>query len=315
MNAQTESKTAFFAADLQAFYQFLEIEKDYSPHTLSGYKRDLNTFVAFCQRNEISHWRQINHRHVRSFVAQAHRRGLGGKSIQRLLSSTRSLFNFLLRNEQLTQNPALGVSAPKSPRKLPEVLSPGELDHLMRLDDSDPLAVRDMAIMELFYGCGLRLAELIDLNLAKINWPEQTLDVIGKGRKQRIIPFGNKAGQALKKWLERRKDFVNENEPALFISNRGQRISASSVQQRLKKWAQLKGLERRMYPHLMRHSYASHLLESSHDIRAVQELLGHANLSTTQIYTHLDFQHLASVYDSAHPRAKRTGSAKKPKHR
>jgi len=300
----------FYETDLQSFYQFLKTEKRYSPHTLASYKRDLSRFAEFCQQTKITAWQQIDHQHIRSYVAQVHRKGLGGKSIQRSLSSIRSLFNFLLRNKKAKQNPALGISAPKSPRKLPEVLSPDDLDDLMRLDDTDPLAVRDMAMMELLYGCGLRLSELIGLNLNKIEWQQQILDVMGKGSKQRIIPFGKKALYALKKWLKLRDQYANENEAAVFISQRGQRISASSVQQRLKKWAQVKGLDRKLYPHLMRHSYASHILESSHDLRAVQELLGHANLSTTQIYTHLDFQHLANVYDSAHPRARKTTAEK-----
>jgi integrase/recombinase XerC len=296
----------FYETDCQLFYQFLKTEKRYSPHTLSSYQRDLNTFIEFCEQNKIKHWNEIDHQHIRSYVAQIHRKGLGGKSIQRSLSSIRSLFTFLLKNKKVKQNPAVGVSAPKSPRKLPEVLNPDDLDDLMRLDEKDPLAVRDMAIMELLYGCGLRLSELIGLDINKIEWQGQTLDVLGKGSKQRIIPFGEKARVALNKWIKKREHFVKEDEVAVFISQRGTRISASSVQQRLKKWAQHKGLDRRLYPHLMRHSFASHILESSHDLRAVQELLGHANLSTTQIYTHLDFQHLAKVYDSAHPRAKKS---------
>lgn len=294
-----------FETELQAFFKFLKSEKRYSPHTLSNYQRDLNGFVIYCNEIEISNWQAIDNQHIRSYVAKVHRQGLSGKSIQRLLSSIRSLFKFLLKHHKVKQNPAVGVIAPKTQRKLPEVLTPDDLNNLMQLDESDVLAVRDMAIMELFYGCGLRLSELVNLNLDKINWQDQTLGVTGKGSKQRIVPFGEKAQVALKKYLKHRVDFAKENEQAVFISQRGNRISASSVQQRLKKWAKAKGLDRRLYPHLMRHSFASHILESSHDLRAVQELLGHANLSTTQIYTHLDFQHLAKVYDSAHPRAKK----------
>jgi len=301
---------SLFDSELQAFFQFLKTEKRYSKHTLSSYQRDLNAFVQYCQQAELNGWQAIDHQHIRSYAAQVHRKGLSGTSIQRLLSSIRSLFKYLLKHRKVKYNPAEGVSAPKSLRKLPEVLTPDDLDNLMRLDEADPLAVRDMAIMELLYGCGLRLSELVELDLSKIEWQEQTLDVIGKGSKQRLVPFGNKALKALKKWIKNRSQFVNENEQAVFISQRGNRISASSVQQRLKKWAQVKGLDRSLYPHLMRHSFASHILQSSHDLRAVQELLGHANLSTTQIYTHLDFQHLAKVYDSAHPRAKT--KSKKP---
>lgn len=296
---------AFFDQDLSAFFQFLQTEKRYSEHTLKNYRRDIHGFLEYCNEIQLADWTEIDQQHIRSYVARVHRQGLAGKSIQRLLSSLRSLFRFLLRNSKLKLNPAVDVAAPKSNRKLPEVLSPDKLDHLMHLDGSDPLAVRDMAIMELFYGCGLRLSELVGLDLKKIDWQEQTLNVLGKGSKQRIAPFGDKARLAMQNWLKLRGQFTNEDEPALFVSQRGTRISASSVQQRLKKWAMKKGIDQRIYPHLMRHSFASHILESSHDLRAVQELLGHANLSTTQIYTHLDFQHLAKVYDAAHPRAKK----------
>ena len=291
--------------DLQSFFQYLTTEKRYSSHTLDNYQRDIKYFTEFCLSQSISDWPDIDTQHVRSFVSQMHRRGLSGRTIQRQLSSLRSLFRYLLRQHKVKQNPVAGVSAPKSPRKLPEVVTPDVLDQLMDLDLSDPLAVRDKGIMELFYGCGLRLSELVNLDLPDIEWSEQTLNVIGKGHKQRRSPFGEKARQALKHWLKIRNQFADESEQAVFVSQRGQRISASSIQQRIKKWARAKGIDQRIYPHLMRHSFASHILESSHDLRAVQELLGHANLTTTQIYTHLDFQHLAKVYDAAHPRAKK----------
>ena len=294
-----------FDSELQAFFQYLQSEKRYSEHTLKSYRRDISGFIEYCQAIEISSWHLIDSQQVRNYAAQKHRQGLSGKSIQRLLSSLRSLFKYLIKYQKLKTNPAVGVSAPKTLRKLPEVLSADDLNHLLTLDDSDPLAVRDMAIMELLYGCGLRLAELIDLNINQIDWQSLTLNVTGKGRKQRLVPFGKKAAQSLKKWFSKRKQYAAENEQAVFVSQRGSRISASSVQQRLKKWAKAKGLDRRLYPHLMRHSFASHILESSQDLRAVQELLGHANLTTTQIYTHVDFQQLAKVYDAAHPRAKK----------
>ncbi|HEY9050518.1 MAG TPA: tyrosine recombinase XerC [Gammaproteobacteria bacterium] len=293
-----------FDQELQDFFRFLQTEKRYSPHTLSNYQRDIQGFIVYCKQLELN-WLSIDNQHVRSYIAQVHRRGLSGKSIQRLLSSLRSLFRFLLKQRKVKHNPVVGVSAPKSPRKLPEVLTADTLDHLLSLDKDDPLAIRDMAMMELLYGCGLRLSELTGLDLNNIEWQGQTLNVLGKGRKQRRVPFGDKANVALKAWLKIRVSLAAENESAVFVSQRGQRISAGSVQQRLKKWALEKGLDRNVYPHLMRHSFASHILESSHDLRAVQELLGHANLSTTQIYTHLDFQHLAKVYDSAHPRARK----------
>lgn len=292
-------------SDLQSFFQYLKTEKRYSSHTLDNYQRDIKYFTEFCHGQLISDWPLIDSQHIRNFVSQMHRKGLSGKSIQRQLSSLRSLFRFLLKQHKVKQNPVAGVSAPKSVRKLPDVVTPDVLDHLMDIDLSSPLAVRDKAIMELLYGCGLRLSELVGLDLSSIQWPDQTLIVFGKGRKQRRLPFGEKAVEALRHWFQLREQFADETEQAVFVSNRGQRISPSNIQQRLKKWAREKGIDQRIYPHLMRHSFASHILESSHDLRAVQELLGHANLTTTQIYTHLDFQHLAKVYDAAHPRAKK----------
>ena len=299
-----------FAAELNEFYRYLQTEKRYSKHTLSNYQRDIRGFIAFCEQQDVQGWSAIDSQQVRDYVARVHRQGLAPKSIQRLLSSLRSLFNYLLRHHLIKRNPAQGVSAPRAARKLPEVLTPDQLDQLMNIVEDDPLAIRDHAMMELLYGCGLRLAELVSLNAADIDAPARSLRVTGKGRKQRLLPFGSKAEAALRAWLKQRDRLAAEQEPALFVSRRGTRISAASVQQRLKKWALAQGLEQNLYPHLMRHSFASHLLESSRDLRAVQELLGHANLSTTQIYTHLDFQQLANVYDAAHPRArKKPGSS------
>lgn len=294
-----------FDARLKDFYQYLQAEKRYSPHTLQAYRRDIQKFTDFCQQQHIDNWQQVDSLLLRQLVAQVHRQGLSGRSIQRFLSSLRSLFHYLLRHKHIKQNPLSGISAPKSPRKLPEVLSPDELDHLLSLDENDPLAVRDMAIMELFYGCGLRLAELVSLDLEQLSRGQTELKLTGKGNKDRRLPIGEKAHAAVQRWIKLRGQLAKEDEPALFVSKRGSRISKTAIAQRLKKWAAAKGMPQRIYPHLMRHSFASHILESSHDLRAVQELLGHENLSTTQIYTHLDFQHLAQVYDAAHPRAKK----------
>ncbi len=296
-----------FDEELNAFYRFLESEKHYSEHTLSAYRRDIEKLLVFCQQQGINSWQQLDNLHIRQFISQLHRQGLSAKSLQRLLSTLRSLFQYLLTHQYILKNPALGVRAPKASRKIPEVLSPDDLNHLLQLDESDPLAVRDMAMMELFYGCGLRLAELANLDVMQLD-NKKSIRFIGKGKRERQVPVGRKAQQAVRAWIKIRTQFAKENEKALFVSQRGTRISKSNIAQRLKKWAALKSLPQRVYPHLMRHSFASHILESSHDLRAVQELLGHKNLSTTQIYTHLDFQHLAQVYDAAHPRAK-----KKPK--
>jgi len=291
--------------ELARFYQYLESERRYSVHTLSAYKRDLRDLVSYCESQKITDWTSITEKTVRAFVSTQHRQGLSGRSLQRQLSSIRTLFNFLCKHKILSNNPALGIPAPKSAKRLPETLNVNQINTLLSNTDNDPLSLRDLAMMELLYASGLRLSELTNLNLTDINWQELSLTVIGKGQKQRKIPFGRQALKALKAWLKIRATMLKGDETAVFISNRGTRISNVSVQQRLKKWALKNGLDTSLHPHMLRHSFASHLLESSKDLRAVQELLGHANLSTTQIYTHLDFQHLAGVYDKAHPRSRK----------
>ena len=299
-----DSQASCLAEDLPRFYSYLEAERRYSPHTLSAYRRDIQAFLSYCEEKDVKTWSEIDESGVRQFVAKQHHKGLSGRSLQRQLSALRTLFNFLCRHQLATHNPAKGVPAPKVPKRLPNTLGVDQLNNLLSLPANDALACRDTAVMELLYGCGLRLSELTGLNLNDIDWQLQTLLVLGKGNKQRRSPFGGKAKKALKAWLKERSALVKTGETALFISRNGTRISNSSVQQRIKKWALQQGLDSKVYPHMLRHSFASHMLESSSDLRAVQELLGHANLSTTQIYTHLDFQHLAGVYDKAHPRSK-----------
>jgi integrase/recombinase XerC len=294
-----------FQPDLKDFYSYLESERRYSPHTLAAYGRDLNAFITFSQQRGIVDWTQMDDLHVRAFVASQHRKGLSGSSLQRQLASIRTLFNYLCRHHRTDTNPAQDVPAPRSARRLPETLSVDQLECLLAFPGSDALACRDRAVMELFYGCGLRLSELTGLELGDIDWQQSTVSVTGKGRKQRHVPFGSKAEVALKHWLQHRSGLAELDEKALFTSRSGKRISNSSIQQRLKKRAQQQGVGVSLHPHMLRHSFASHLLESCNDLRAVQELLGHANLSTTQIYTHLDFQHLAGVYDKAHPRSRK----------
>ena len=295
-------------ADLERFYSYLESERRYSTHTLAAYGRDLTTFIAFCGPG-LPGWEGIDEHRVRGFVASQHRKGLSGRSLQRQLSAIRTLFNFLCRHGLARRNPAQCIPAPKSPRRLPETVGVDQINRLLSLHCSDALSCRDLAVMELLYGCGLRLSELTGLDLGDIDWQQRTVLVSGKGRKQRLAPFGSKAEAALRRWIRERTTLLRSdqamNEQALFLSRRGDRISNSSIQQRLKKHASNLGVELSLYPHMLRHSFASHLLESCSDLRAVQELLGHANLSTTQIYTHLDFQHLASVYDKAHPRSRK----------
>jgi len=294
-----------FESDLKDFHHYLQSERRYSPHTLAAYQRDLAAFIAFGRERDICSWKHIDDLHVRAFVASQHRKGLSGTSLQRQLSSIRSLFNFLCRHHRAEKNPAQGVPAPKAAKRLPETLTVDQLEGLLAFPGDDDLACRDRAILELFYGCGLRLSELRGLDVGDVDWQQHTVSVTGKGRKQRHVPFGNKAEAALKQWLHHRSAQAELDVKALFISRRGKRISNSSIQQRLKKRAMQQGVGISLYPHMLRHSFASHILESSNDLRAVQELLGHANLSTTQIYTHLDFQHLAGVYDKAHPRSRK----------
>ena len=294
-----------FESDLKDFHTYLQSERRYSPHTLAAYQHDLEAFLTFSRERNVDSWQQMDDLHVRAFVASQHRKGLSGTSLQRQLSSVRSLFNFLCRHHRADKNPAQGVPAPRAPKRLPETLSVDQLESLLAFPGNDALACRDRAMLELFYGCGLRLSELSGLDVGDIDWQQRTVLVVGKGRKQRRVPFGNKAQAALNQWLQHRYTQADLAEKALFTSRSGNRISNSSIQKRLKKRALQQGVGMSLHPHMLRHSFASHILESSNDLRAVQELLGHANLSTTQIYTHLDFQHLAGVYDKAHPRSRK----------
>lgn len=287
------------------FLDHLRFERNLSPHTLESYARDLECTVSWCRTQGISEWRQLGPHQVRSYIAQRHRQGMGGKSLQRELSALRSLFRYLLREGVVENNPASGIRAPKSGRKLPPALDADQIGRLLDVTSDEPLVRRDLAIMELLYSSGLRLAELISIDLGQIDRDDASLTVTGKGRKSRQLPVGRKALAAVAAWEQVRGQLAKAGEPALFVSRRGNRIHPRTVQQRLKQWALKQGSDYHIHPHMLRHSFAGHLLESSGDLRAVQELLGHADISTTQIYTHLDFQHLAQVYDSAHPRAKK----------
>ena len=291
---------------LDEFLENLLRVRQLSTHTYKNYRLDLQRVLHWCEQQEISSWSDLNHAHLRHFVVQLHREGLQGRSIRRSLSALRSFYRYLLRQGQVKQNPCLDVPVPKSAKKLPKVLN---VDQVMHLLDSAPAEwhqLRDLAMFELFYSSGLRLSELVGLNLRDVDVREGSVRVLGKGRKQRELPVGRKALEALDRWLQvRREQLANTDEPAMFISQRGTRISVRSVQLRLKQMAQEKGLNIDISPHTLRHTFASHMLESSQNLRAVQELLGHADISTTQVYTHLDFQHLAEVYDAAHPRARK----------
>lgn len=290
----------------EAFLQDLTHGRRASPLTVASYRRDLTRIQAWCSDQGITAWTRIDQHAVRRYLAWRHRLGTSGKTLQRELAALRSLFRYLLREGQIDHNPATQVRAPKSARKLPTTLEADQLCALLdRSNDDEPLMARDAAMVELFYSSGLRLAELVSLDLGALDLAEGMLTVTGKGAKTRRLPIGSKAHAAIERWLPLRAGYAAAEEPALFVSRRGRRIHPRTVQQRLARWAQIQGAMRSIHPHLLRHSFASHLLESSGDLRAVQELLGHADIATTQIYTHLDFQHLAQVYDQAHPRAKK----------
>ena len=290
---------------LQRFLDHLVHERRLSPHTSGNYGRDLERARVWSEKQGIGSWPELRQHHIRGYVAERHRAGTAGKSLQRELSALRTLFNFLIREGEMEQNPALDVRAPKVQRKLPATLDADQLGRLLDGATDDPLQIRDLAIMELLYSSGLRLAELVAIDLGDIDMSEGSLEVVGKGAKSRRVPVGTKAIEALGRWLTLRPGIAAIGERALFVSRRGNRLQPRSIQMRLKQWALQQGAPRSVHPHLLRHSFASHILESSGDLRAVQELLGHADISTTQIYTHLDFQHLAKVYDNAHPRSKK----------
>ena len=305
-------------AALDGFYSYLSSERQLSSNTLSNYRRDLTRLQGYLQHSTLFpdgrvDWARVEAKQIRNFVAWVHREGLGGKSIQRLLSAIRSFYKYLHREGLVQQNPALGIQAPKSPRRLPQTLDVDQLDQLLNSDEqtnNDPLECRDQAMLELIYSSGLRLSELVSLDLYSIDWQEATLRVVGKGAKERLLPIGSKAMQALDRWLDQRDSMTRPDEMALFVSQRGSRISPRSVQLRIDRRAKMQHTQGKVYPHRLRHSFASHMLESSGDLRAVQELLGHSDISTTQIYTHLDFSHLMDVYDKAHPRAHRQSNNK-----
>jgi integrase/recombinase XerC len=292
---------------LDQFIQSLRSEKYYSPHTCSNYRRDLTRFREFLLGMGIEAWQPVSYREVSAFAAQRHRQGRKSRTIARELSSIRSFYQFLVRQSAVASNPAVEVSAPKSDRPLPKTCDAETLEQLLRPGDGgDDLLTRDIAIFELIYSSGLRLAELVGIDLDDFDLRQRQLVVTGKGGKTRYLPVGSKAVEAVQRWLRVRPSCCRDGgQKALFLSKQGRRISARNVQSRLKRLIRLQALGQQLSPHVLRHSFATHLLESSSDLRAVQELLGHANIATTQVYTHLDFQHLASVYDAAHPRARR----------
>lgn len=287
---------------LASYLDHLAHERGLSPLTCENYARDIRALLQLAGDTGL---KELQTQHIRRFIATLHGRGLGGKSIARMLSAWRGFFSYLSRRHGLDNNPCIGMRPPKSARSLPQALSPEQASKLVEIVEDDALALRDHAILELFYSSGLRLAELVSLNLDGLDLGGGTVTVTGKGSKTRIVPVGSHAIAAIHAWLPQRALLKNEEERALFVGRTGKRLTPRAVQYRLKIWALKQGIAGDVHPHTLRHSFATHVLQSSGDLRAVQEMLGHANISTTQVYTHLDFQHLAKVYDQTHPRAKK----------
>jgi integrase/recombinase XerC len=290
---------------IDGYLTHLAKERRLSPHTSSNYRRDLLALGDFLDRASVGDWKTVDSQHVRLFAARSHAGGLNPRSVQRRLSAVRGFFNYLQREGVAKLNPAVDVRAPKAGKRLPGTLDVDAINQLLDIPPEDALAIRDKALMELFYSSGLRLAELVGLDVNGIDLADRMVRVLGKGAKTRVVPVGRKAVEAIRAWLRERGGLAAPDETALFVGRNGTRLKERAIQLRIAGWARRKGLPTRVYPHLFRHSFATHLLESSKDLRGVQELLGHADISTTQVYTHLDFAHLARTYDASHPRAKR----------
>jgi integrase/recombinase XerC len=317
---------------IERFRRYLAEERRCSPHTVAAYTRDLQALVSYCGSTGLAGWAALDSGHVRAFAARSHAGGLGPRSIQRRLSAVRSFFEFLQREghalrtrtrvteaaaacaqepdgrsevARIRSNPGQDVRAPKAPRRLPQTLDADQMARLLEIPAGEPFACRDRAIMELLYSSGLRLAEIVGLDLGELDLRDRMVHVLGKGSKARLVPVGRMAIRALEQWLAERPGLARPGEPALFVGRSGRRLGRRAVELRVAYWARRQGVPAHVYPHLFRHSFASHLLESGAELRGVQELLGHADIATTQIYTHLDFQHLARIYDASHPRARR----------
>lgn len=293
------------AEQISHFLEYLCVEKRASPHTIDNYGRDLAKLRAFADEAHLTTAAQIDSGHIRHWLALLHQRRLSPRSLQRWLSALRSFFAHAGKYQWIKASPVIGISAPKAGRNLPRTLDADAVTRYVEAPDDNWLECRDRAMVELLYASGLRLSELVSLDLTSISMAQGELRVVGKGRKERQLPIGRHAITALGKWLRRRTEVNLIDTEALFVSQRGRRIAPRTVQDRIQRLGVVQGMDQPVHPHMLRHSFASHLLESSGDLRAVQELLGHSNIATTQIYTHLDFQHLAQVYDKAHPRARK----------
>jgi len=291
--------------ELAAFLHEIKHQRRLSPHTLAAYEHDLRALLDYCGRENLGSLAELDVHHVRAFAAESHRRGLSPRSVARRLSAVRSFLRSEVAAGRLRANAAVHVQAPKPSRRLPATLDADQVARLLAISGDEDLTVRDRAILELFYSSGLRLAELIGLDVEDLDLADRTVRVTGKGSKTRIVPVGRYAVEAVREWLKVRAGLAAAGERAMFLSKNGRRLAPRTVQARIDHWARRQGSPTRVHPHMLRHSFATHLLESSGNLRAVQELLGHSSLSTTQVYTHVDFQHLADVYDKAHPRARK----------
>ena len=308
MTPVVDLPTASLDAAIEAYLSHLAVERQLSAHTLAAYQRDLVQLSTFATQQQIASCAAVQEFHIRHLVASLHSKGLSGRSLQRALSAWRQFFTWLGSRHAVSMNPVAAIRAPKSARKLPKTLDVDEMSRFLAIAPDSWLALRDRAMLELFYSSGLRLSELATLTMATLNLQEGLVRVLGKGNKERLLPIGRLAVTALHEWLLARREVDNGDAAnTVFIGQQGRPLTSRAIQLRLKHYSVKQGMQEPVHPHMLRHAFASHMLESSGDLRAVQELLGHANISTTQIYTHLDFQHLAKVYDAAHPRAhKRT---------
>ena len=293
---------------LERYLSHLRHARRLSPHTVAAYSRDGGLLLQLAEERGLA---ALGTQDIRRFIAVLHGKGQSPRSLARILSSWRGFYEWLARAREVSANPCTGVRAPRAPKHLPQTLSPDEAVRLVSREDATPAGLRDRALFELAYSCGLRVSELTDLDLEHLDRESGEVRVTGKGAKTRIVPVGAHALTAIARWLGPRAGLARPGEKALFVGRSGRRLSPREVQKRIKLWAAAAGLDVDVHPHMLRHSFASHVLQSSGDLRAVQEMLGHASIASTQVYTHLDFQHLAKVYDAAHPRARRAKAPKK----
>jgi len=278
-------------------------------NTVVSYQRDIKSFVDYLSKENILRLNDVNSKWVQKYAATCHKQGLSGRTIARRVSAVKAWFRYLLKTGVVSENPVVGINVPKNRQRLPRVLDVDQMNSLLRGDANSIYDKRDLAMWELLYSSGLRVSELVSTDIADVDLAAQEIRVLGKGNKQRVVPIGRLALGAIAIWFSVRATFqTSVDEVACFLTHNGRRMTSRNIQLRLRRWAKKFGSDESVHPHMLRHSFASHMLESSGDLRAVQELLGHSNISTTQVYTHLDFQHLANVYDASHPRAKRRSS-------